>query len=66
MFKTDFLCRMENQAILFNHLVAEADARKALRSRQLTPDQIWEISSIMLDCADVIQRASSYPDAGEA
>jgi hypothetical protein len=66
MFKTDFGCRIENQAILFHAILTEREARKAMSKRNLSPEQIREISDIILDCQDVQADTHDYPDAGEA
>ncbi len=67
MFKTDFGCRIENQAILFNALMLHREAKNTLKKKKgLSPDQIRQISDIILDCQDVFAGAATYPDAGEA
>lgn len=66
MFKTDFGCRIENQAILFHAILTERAARKSMSNRNLSPEQIREISDIILDCQDVQAGTYDYPDVGEA
>jgi hypothetical protein len=66
MFKTDFLCRIENQTILFNALMLHREAKNALKKKGLSPEQIRQVSDIIIDCQDVFADAHSYPDAGEA
>lgn len=66
MFKTDFFSRIENQAILFHAILTEREARKAMSNRNLSPEQIREVSNIILDCQEVLVDTHDYPDAGEA
>lgn len=67
MFKTDFGSRLENQAILFNALMLHGAAKKALKARKnLSPDQIRQVSDIILNCQEVFADVNTYPDAGEA
>lgn len=67
MFKTDFGSRLENQSILFNAFVLHRQAYDTINTRRdLSPDQIRQVSDIILDCQEVFADAHTFPDAGEA
>jgi succinyl-CoA synthetase beta subunit len=42
------------------------EAKNALKKKGLSPEQIRQVSDIIIDCQDVFADAHSYPDAGEA
>lgn len=62
----NFLYRLENQVVLTKSILTEKKCATALKRGNLSPDDIRNISDLLLDCRDVIDQVDLFPDAGEA
>lgn len=64
--ETDFVCRMENMAILYHSIVGERLAINDLEAGNLTPKEVRHRGDVILECRDVFAQAFNFPGVGEA
>lgn len=63
--RTDFLCRIENQVTLTKSILTERKCYTALKKGGLSPKEISDIGLLIIECREVINQASLFPDVGE-
>jgi hypothetical protein len=65
--ETDFVCRMENMAILYHSVIGHKMVQREWASgRKHTKKEVSTFKSIERECESVFMEAASFPGAAEA
>lgn len=64
--ESEFLCNIENMAILYHSLVGETMAMNDLVMGRIHPNDAEKYGNIVRECREVFQQASDFPGAAIA